>query len=499
MKNDSNYKTNENKKLFLVLGDQLFYQNKNLKECDFLMIESRNICDRFNYHKQKLTFILGGMRNYRDFLSQNGFFVNYFDLEVKMDFTQAFLDLSSKYLEISFFEIADKKFSAFINDLAKKYFKKITILENPQFLTTKQEFTSYLLEKSQKRLQMGDFYIWQRKRFNLLLGKDGKPLGGKWTFDEENRKKLPKNLQIPILFKPNPNSNYLSAQLTVNKYFPNNPGINSELWLPTSFEEANCALDSFFENKLFLFGDYEDALSIGDPFLFHSVLSPIINNGLLTPVFVLDKLAEVLVKNPILLEKHLNSIEGFIRQIIGWREWIKGMYDNKYGQDLEEYNFFNAKNPLPSYFYFQNNTELKENETVNIPLKFALENLQKYGYNHHIERLMVIGNWMVLNEYDPIKCYNWFMEMYVDAYDWVMVPNVIGMALFADGGIFATKPYISGGNYLKKMANYSINLECEKLWTDKFWNFLMKNKSFFKTNPRMAMLISTREKKESGL
>jgi deoxyribodipyrimidine photolyase-related protein len=485
-----------NKKLFLVLGDQLFKANKDLQGVDFVIIESPEICTFFNYHKQKLTFTLACMRDYRDFLTKESLNVNYYELKEQKSFEEVFVELARKYVEIEFYDISDKSLSRMINELTQKCFKKVSILENPQFLTSKQDFADYIATKN-KRLLMNDFYIWQRKRLNLLLDNDKNPLGGSWSYDEDNRKKLPKTVDVPKIYKPVPTQNYIEARNTVLQFYPNNPGKVDDLWLPTNHEQAEELLEEFLNIRLAQFGDYEDSLSDRDPFLFHSVLSPVINNGLLTPDFVLSKLFEFCDSNPILLKDHLNSVEGFVRQIIGWREWIKGLYDNKYSENLSQYNFFNANNSLTDNFYFKKSAPFVWNKPVlvNTPLNLALEKVEQYGYNHHIERLMVLSNWMLLNEFEPMDCYTWFMEMYVDAYEWVMVPNVFGMGLFADGGIFATKPYVAGGNYLKKMSDYKISKEVEELWTDKFWDFLLKHKTVFKSNPRMAMLITAKENK----
>lgn len=485
-----------NKKLFLVLGDQLFNTNKDLQGVDFVMVESREICTRFNYHKQKLTFTLACMREHRDLLKKENLNVNYYELREQKSFEEVLVELAEKYTEIAYYDISDKSFSRMINELAQKYFKKVSILENPQFLTSKQDFADYIATKN-KRLLMNDFYIWQRKRLNLLIYTDNNPLGGSWSYDEDNRKKLPKNEGIPGIYIPKPTQNYSDARNTILEFYPNNPGKIEDLWLPTNHEQAEELLQDFLLNRLAKFGDYEDALSDRDPFLFHSNLGPVINNGLLTPGFVIKELFKFCDSNPELLENHLNSVEGFVRQIIGWREWIKGMYDNKYSENITKYNFFEAKNDLTKDFYFEKTPPFIWNKpvVVNTPLKLALDKVERYGYNHHIERLMVLSNWMLLNEFEPMQCYTWFMEMYVDAYDWVMVPNVFGMGLFADGGIFATKPYVAGGNYLKKMSDYKIAKEVEELWTNKFWNFLLKHKSVFKSNPRMAMLITSKENK----
>jgi deoxyribodipyrimidine photolyase-related protein len=207
-----------------------------------------------------------------------------------------------------------------------------------------------------------------------------------------------------------------------------------------------------------------------------------LNNGLLTPSYVLQQVLNYLKKNHN-LEDFYNSIEGFIRQIIGWREWMKLLYEFKYDQNFGELNFFKAQEKLPSYFY-----DLK-NLPENTPLTLAIQKVSKLSWAHHIERLMILSNWMTLNSYNPKECYEWFLSQFVDAYEWVMVPNVYGMGLFADGGFFATKPYISGGAYIKKMSDYKDN-GWVKLWTDRYWQFLKNNKSQLKDNPRMKLILS---------
>jgi deoxyribodipyrimidine photolyase-related protein len=292
----------------------------------------------------------------------------------------------------------------------------------------------------------------------------------------------------------------------ITHQFTTNPGkLSNASWLPTTHAESIDWLREFLKERFVLFGDYEDALTDRSNIVFHSAISPMLNNGLLTPKQVLAELENYLNEEygfsifdyDLNKNQHspsfLNSIEGFVRQLIGWREWIRIMYLKEYEIKLSSYNFFKATNPLPPYFWDLNPDDpaIKDN----IPLQNVLTKIDSYGWSHHIERLMVLSNWMLLNEYDPIECLDWFKAMYVDAYDWVMVPNVLGMGLFADGGIFATKPYVAGGNYLKKMSDYPDSKKWESIWTDKFWNFLIKHQEYFKTNPRMNMLIQTKLKK----
>ena len=209
----------------------------------------------------------------------------------------------------------------------------------------------------------------------------------------------------------------------------------------------------------------------------HSVISPLINVGLLTPETVVEQSVDFARENDV----PINSLEGFIRQITGWREFIRGMYEVK-GRYSRTANFWNFHRPIPNSFY--------TGDTGIPPIDETIKKVLKTGYCHHIERLMVLGNFMLLCEFDPDEVYKWFMELFIDAYDWVMVPNVYGMVLFADGGTFATKPYIGGANYIKKMSNYKGG-EWEKIWNGLFWRFINNQQSFFRSNPRTSMMVNT--------
>jgi deoxyribodipyrimidine photolyase-related protein len=309
------------------------------------------------------------------------------------------------------------------------------------------------------------FYIDQRKKFNILL-EDGKPVGGKWSLDSENRKSLPKNLEVPKLNTLKSNLDIISkSQEYVNKNFGDNPGENNNFYLPVTHKEAKNWLDDFLADKLLYFGDYQDAIVRNESFLFHSLLSPLINSGLLTPDYVIKVTLDFVENNSV----PLNSVEGFIRQIIGWREFIRGVYLLE-GVQQRNSNFWNNKREIPKSFY---------NGTTGIdPIDDTIRKLLKTGYNHHIERLMILGNFMLLCEIHPTEVYNWFMEMYIDAYDWVMVPNVYGMSQFADGGLMSTKPYISSSNYVKKMSDYKSG-SWTKIWDALFWNFISKHHKYF--------------------
>jgi deoxyribodipyrimidine photolyase-related protein len=225
--------------------------------------------------------------------------------------------------------------------------------------------------------------------------------------------------------------------------------------------------------------------------VYHSTLSSSLNYGLLTPLEVVQDILDISAGIDLGDQSNaqlLHSTEGIIRQIIGWREWIKGLYDHVYTEEIEQRNFFEAKNPLPEYWWKLDSDD--EEITDNAPLAYALEKTKRLAYNHHIERLMVIANWMTLKEYNPQECFKWFSSMYVDAFEWVMVPNVYGMGLFSDGGVFASKPYVASSNYIKKMSDYPKG-PWQEIWTKAFWDFLEKHQEHFVKQHRLGMLLKS--------
>ena len=278
---------------------------------------------------------------------------------------------------------------------------------------------------------------------------------------------------------PKPSRHRNEVVALIEKYFSDHPGSTDTNWLPTTRAQAHAWLERFLCDRLERFGDYEDAMLKGETFLYHSALSALMNNGLLHPKEVI---AGALKTNAPLASK-----EGFVRQIIGWREFVFGMYHFKPAEWKDE-NFFENNRALPDWWW-----QLKGSPEP--PLEDVLERLKKYGYSHHIERLMVLGNYMLLSQYSPQEVYAWFMTMYVDAYEWVMVPNVIGMSQYADGGIergsFATKPYISGSNYLQKMGKWWPNASAAKEsgWTQLYWQFLVHNEDKLSNNFRLRPLF----------
>lgn len=468
---------------FLILGNQLF-ANQHFPKLDkkttiIFMREDVGLCTHFKYHKQKIIFFLSAMRKYVRHLQNEGYQIEYQSLNNdKKTYQQALKDFLSKndFATIHHFEVEDKFFEKDLQKTLKTFPKmKVEQIPSPMFLTSRERFSEYL--KKTKKPFMKTFYEAQRKRLKVLIDAKGEPAGGKWSFDEENRLSLPKDYTPPRI--PSYKMDKIDSELAtlVEKTFPDHPGESADLWLPTDRKSAQEWLRRFLDDHLAFFGPYEDALSKEFPFINHSVLTPFLNVGLLTPEEVIEETLRFAKEKKIAI----NSVEGFIRQIIGWREFIRGIYQN-FSDQQESTNFWNHQGKLKPCWY--------DGTTGIEPLDDVINKTRKYGYAHHIERLMVVGSLMLLLEIHPQEAHRWFMEMFIDSSDWVMGPNVYGMAIFSDGGIFATKPYFCGSNYYKKMGPYK-----KGEWQDGvdglYWGFIGRNRNFFSKNPRLSMMVNT--------
>ena len=466
--------------LFIVLGNQLFnlkYIPKDYHDAYFFMAEDVQLCTHFKYHKHKLIHFLASMRHYFDDLKAHNMKGNYYKLN---DVDSSYLDkldheiTTQNIKQIVCFEIEDHFFERKLHSFCKEKNIDLTVLQSPMFVTSRAQFSHYL--ESEKKPFMKTFYISQRKRLEILVDENLKPIGGKWSFDEENRKKLPKDHQCPITIDKLFSSSHIDdVKSIVQEQFTDHPGDVKNFWIACTQQQAQNWLHTFIASRFKLFGDYEDAMSIENETLYHSLLSPLLNIGLLTPKDILDEIQLVKDKIP------LNSYEGFVRQVIGWREFIRGIYRH-FDDVQQEKNFFNHKRKLSSAWY-EGTTGVR---IVDDCIKKAI----KYGYCHHIERLMVLSNVMLLCEVHPQEVYKWFMELFVDSSDWVMGPNVFGMGQFSDGGIFATKPYICGSNYMLKMSDYKKEPWCLTL-DGLYWRFINKHRDFFSKNPRMRLSIGS--------
>lgn len=434
------------------------------------------------FHKQKLIFHRASMKCFEKKLQSKGYKTAYIDAGDLVDYTKGYGHLFKHYKvkQVHCLEMDDFILEKRMTELSARHDIELTIHPSPLFLSSHDNFTELFEGKS--HLFFHTFYISQRRRLGLLLDKRGMALGGKWSFDSENRKKVPKGLALPHtpLYKHPPEVD--EATEYVEKHFKKHLGITDNFNYVVTHEDAKKVLRHFLEEKLLSFGDYEDAIMQEERVLFHSQLSPLLNIGLITPQYVIEQTLSFAEENHV----PLNSLEGFIRQVIGWREYIRSVYLS-HGSMQRSKNFFHHKRKMPACFY--------DGTSGILPIDHSIKALHEGAYLHHIERLMVLGNFFLLCEVDPNDIYRWFMEFFIDAYDWVMVPNVYGMSQYADGGLMTTKPYISGSNYILKMSNYPKGPWCE-IWDSLFWRFMIKHDTFFKAQPRLHMLTAMAMKKK---
>ena len=445
------------KETTLIFPIQLFEDTSLIPTKDVILIEEKRFFTDFKFNKNKLVLHRASMKFYADYLTQKRFNVKY--IEFIEDWQN---DLDGK---IYAYDILD--------DVIEKKLKKIKnleIVQSPYFINSKKDFDKLLGTKD--HYSQNSFYIQMRKNLKILVDENLKPVGDKWSFDKENREKIPSSVKLPKLNKIRDNKYVEEAKTYVEKHFKSNYGDLSGFFLPTKFDELKNYVDDFFKNRFKHFGEYEDAIIKDESLLFHSGFSALLNIGFLTPQTILDKTMKA--KNI-----EINSLEGFIRQIIGWREFMGAMYYKSASK--KKSNFFKLKKPIPKGFY--------DGTTGIEPVDDCIKKVLSTGYNNHIERLMVLGNFMLLSEINPNAVYKWFMEMYVDSYDWVMTPNVYGMSQYADGGIFTSKPYISSSNYILKMSNYKKG-DWSEVFDELFWSFLEKHREVLSRNPRMGLMIN---------
>lgn len=466
----------------LVFPHQLFEENPLFeREGDFILIEEYLFFRQYAFHKQKIGFHRASMKFYKHYLIGKELTVKYIEaLEEHSDIRNLPEYLASEGVkEILCLDPCDDWLERRLRSGCKKNGITLTILDSPSFLNSKQQILDYFRD-AKAPLSQTSFYIEQRKKRSILLNAEGKPEGGKWSLDAENRKKFPAAAKAPE-FSSYKSDYHREAEAYVKRHFSEHPGeLAGAFSYPIDFESSKTWLNSFLEERFEKFGDYEDAIVREEPLLHHSLLSPLINSGLLTPQFVLDECISLGKK----LNVPINSMEGFIRQVMGWREFIRAVYI-LHGKAERTRNFWGFKRKIPKSFY--------SGATGIEPIDETIQKVLSNGYCHHIERLMILGNFMLLCEFDPDEVYRWFMELFIDAYDWVMVPNVYGMSQFADGGMMSTKPYISGSNYVLKMSDYSKGSWTE-IWDGLFWRFMHVHRDFFSQNPRLGMLLRTLDK-----
>jgi deoxyribodipyrimidine photolyase-related protein len=465
-----------------ILGDQL--SHTNLTSAPIILIESLAHVRSRPYHKQKLALLWSAMRHFAADLKQQGHQVTYAETE---DFQTALLAwiAQNKITELQIITPLDKPFRHAIANLQLPC--KIKLLPNNQFLWSAEAFIQWA--KPRKRLLMEDFYREGRKRLGILM-ENGKPVGGGWNFDQENRKpprKSDPSFQPPAprWFEPDGMTNTVIAKVEALD-FPTYGKLDSFGWAVTR-DDALTVLDAFINQRLSTFGPYEDAMVTGQDTLWHSLLSPYLNIGLLTPLEVVQQVEAAFYARD---EVEINSAEGMIRQVLGWREYMRGIYelmDDDYG-DL---NWFDHQQPLPKFFWDASQAKMN-------CLHQCLDQTERLGYAHHIQRLMVLNNFALIAGISPQAIEQWFHSAYIDAYDWVMQTNVIGMGQYADGGILASKPYAASANYINKMSDYCKGCRYDHKarigenacpFNFFYWDFLDRHREKLTTQGRMSFIL----------
>lgn len=465
----------------LIFPHQLFEEVANISDASTIyLVEESLFFTQYNFHKSKLCFHRASMKAYESYLKKNNFDVFYVEAqEEKADVRKLINSLSKEnFTHINYAAVYDNWLHKRITKTCEQTNIISKNFETSYFLNSIEDGNDWV--KNNKKYFHHNFYIDQRKKYKILVDVQDQPTGGKWSFDEENRKKLPAKHEAVAIKEIKENTFHKEAITYIDKYFAHNYGESATMLYPTTFEEAKSWLQDFFKERFSLFGDYEDALSKTNHKLYHSLLSPLMNVGLLTPKYVVEEALAFASAHKV----PINNVEGFVRQIIGWREFMHLVYYQIGGKQRTK-NFWGFSRKIPASFW--------EGTTGIEPIDVVIKEVLKTGYCHHIERLMLLGNFMLLCEFDPDEVYRWFMEMFIDSYDWVMVPNVYGMSQFADGGMTTTKPYISGSNYVIKMSDYKKGAWSD-IWDSLFWRFMDVHRAVMGKNPRMGMLIKTYDK-----
>lgn len=461
----------------LIFPHQLFEKHPALRSGnEVYLVADELFFTQYPFHRQKLALHVLSMEAYANELTQKGYRVYSIATSHESPTLQhLFSQLHDKGItEVHLVDPDDYLLNRRLQRFLKQFSLQAVYYESPNFIFSLKEGNAYFDRNPRYLLQ--SFYMEMRRKTGILV-EDGKPVGGKWSFDEDNRKKLPAKIQLPQVPDWNEPALRPSQLETLNRSFTLGSGALDEFRYPLTTVAAKRNLEHFLEFRFQHYGTYQDAIHREQSTLFHTLLTPALNIGLLDPRETLTTILDFARQEKI----EINQSEGLIRQILGWREFIRMVYRRE-GVKQRTRNFWGFSHPMPAAFW--------TGDTGILPVDTVIKRLLKTGYSNHIERLMILGNFMCLCEIAPDAVYEWFMSLYIDAYDWVMVPNVYGMSQFADGGLMSTKPYISGSNYVLKMSHYPKGEWCH-IWDALFWRFMHVHRDFFQQQPRLAMLLGT--------
>ncbi len=490
------------RQLLFILGDQLDREHPGLamlkpEEDVILMAEARHEAEYVPSHRQRTTLFLAAMRHHAQWLMKQGFRLRYIRLDDRQnsqtldgELTRAIETLDPE--RIICMQPGEHRLRRAFQKVGRKHQCAIEFVENPAFTCSQEDFERWASER--KQLVMEYFYRERRRALDVLVDDEGKPEGGKWNFDKENRERFKSAPDVAAPYQARPDAVTREVMALVEKTWPDAYGKMAHFHWPVTRAEALRALRRFVETRLAGFGTYEDAMWHGEAFLYHSLLSSSLNLGLLNP----EECVEAALAAYQAGDAPLNSVEGFIRQLIGWREFIRGVYFAE-GDNYAEGNALGHQGALPDWFW-TGDTDLR-------CLADCLSSVVEHAYGHHIPRLMVIGNFALIAGIDATEVHRWFLAMYVDAVEWVTAPNVIGMSQHADGGIVGTKPYAGSGKYIQRMSNY-----CDECRYDVksrsgehacpfnvfYWDFLLRHRKRFSNNQRMAMILKNLDRMDAA-
>jgi deoxyribodipyrimidine photolyase-related protein len=480
-------------RIAMVLGDQLSADAAPLALLEkgrdvVLMVEADEEATHVPSHKQRTALFLSAMRHFAVGLRDAGHRVRYVRLDDPNN-TGSFtgeLERAARMLrpdEIHLTEPGEQRVAAMLEAWRADLDAEVVVHPDTHFLAGLDEFEDWA--EGRKDLVLEYFYRKMRKDHRVLLTRDGKPVGGDWNFDKQNRKAFKRAPRVPerVVFEPDAITREVLA--LVERRFPDAPGsVESFGWAVTR-DQALEALDHFIEHRLAGFGDYQDAMWTGQPWLFHAHLSPAFNLKLLDPREAIEAAVAALEAG----EAPINSVEGFVRQLLGWREFIRGVYWQQ-GPGYRDRNHLGDTGDLPG-FYWTGDTEM-------VCLRESIGQVVEHAYGHHIQRLMVTGNFAMIAGVDPAQVNDWYLAMFADAVDWVTTPNTIGMAMHADGGVVGTKPYAASGKYIQRMSNYcdTCPYDASKRTGDDacpfstfYWDFLLRHEKRLRKNQRMGLVL----------
>lgn len=480
-------------KLRLVLGDQLNLSTSSLSDVSkddlILMCEIRQEATYVKHHKKKIAFVFSAMRHFAQDLRDQGLDVRYISYD-DPDNSGSFLGEIRKTLkahpceELVLTTPGEYRLLREFQTWADALPVPVDLRDDDRFLCSTDDFA--LWADGRKQLRMEYFYRDMRRKFSILMDVDG-PIGGHWNYDAENRKPPAQGLDVPETYKAEPDAVTREVMDLVERHFGDHFGDLSPFHFAVTREQALAALDEFVDRRLRLFGDYQDAMIQGEPWMFHSHIALYLNCGLLDPLECISRAEAAYHEGA----APLNAVEGFIRQILGWREYVRGVYWLKM-PEYKDANFLDAGRPLPDFYW--------TGDTLMNCMRQCITETKQNAYAHHIQRLMVLGNFALLAGIHPDDVNEWYLLVYADAYEWVELPNVSGMILFADGGLLASKPYAASGSYIHKMSNYCAG--CSYKPTVKngpkacpfnylYWDFVARNEGKLRDNPRMGFMYKS--------